>query len=648
MIASSTSAQVIKMNIHTYIQILGGFFFSKMATFSLQDKDPDDISCVCGLVVPEIEGILLSVVDEDRRKVERELASECDKQDLLEAREKIFGLAKEKVLRCMDDESVSKLFGDDDKNVTHDRQDLLKSYVGQWRMVPRHVEHKISGDIMDLLYFVLDRDAIFPGKLLKEASLNKGTLSDKGRDQALAEQFTRDVGNKENKTTSEVITTKGASQLCTVSVTPNDTGTPRESTTRSTPTAKPASDEQDANEPDLTICVRCRNREERKGKGVDRATSTKDLPQSDKVIESSTGAVKTFKSMASQTDEEKPVLRTEFDYHSDYIERKVGESERKVNKLSRWRNGAQGRIKENGQTGRRNAEGLKDLAAKQCVQADDFDRYKKGIEAKFTAMSKMMENKIRAAVRLEKNVPSDDIHADNMASYENGDESVWDIPDEQSYPEDREQGNRRTGEYDAEPLKQRQQTSTQRPSTRGRPNVSDQNPTRGKLRQPIPMKTVDKRVTTQKSYKLDIEVVDSDSDDVTCTMSSGSEQEAPDGKRRRREGHSAEGRSYGGDKDNTGHSNTDQMMPAIVEEHDWSDDGEHQDDGPWSDIAEETDGCYSTDAPDPAYTGVLPPTGTHDAGLVEVRGSGVQTATGESWCLEPTNTTTKHVVSRMM
>ena len=135
------------------------------AAFRLHDKAPEDLSCVCGLVAPEIEGILLTTIDQDRKVLENELSSDCDKQALLEAREKIFSLAKAKVLRCMDDATATKVFGDAFDKETHERANTLKSFVEQWKLIQRRAEHRISSDIMDLLYFVLDNDAVFPGKI---------------------------------------------------------------------------------------------------------------------------------------------------------------------------------------------------------------------------------------------------------------------------------------------------------------------------------------------------------------------------------------------------------------------------------------------------------------------------------------------------
>ena len=563
---------------------------TKMATFSLQDKDPDDISCVCGLVVPEVEGILLSTVDEDRKKIERELANECDKRDVLEAREKIFGLAKEKVLRCMDDESMNKLLGDACKNTSLDRQSLLRRYVEQWRLVTRRVEHKICSDTMDLLYFVLDRDAIFPGKLVKESSLNKGSLSAKGIDQALAEQFTRDVENKGNETTSVVVASREMNQLCEVNIVPKVTKSQRSVSTVQNEDEEPAPSGDNANEISPTTCARCRRETALRTKGVDKATLTDNVSPARRAVEVGTKATKTYKSMASQTDEETPILRTEFDYHSDYVDRKIGENERKVNELSRWRNVAQGKIKESGQSGRRNAESIKDLAAKQNACNNELDQYKREVEARFFALSEVMEGRILAVESKVAALPADERHADNIAEGMGDDESVWDIPDEQSCPEERYQDDPST-----QPAMQMQQTSTQKPTTRGRPNAVVPAADRRNPMLQNRARSSEGRMGAKKSYKLDIEIVDSDSEDAECARSAGTEQVTPDGKRRRRDGYDTEGSSYGRGRDDTAGRQSNQAMAAIEEERDWSDDGEQHDDGPWSDIAEDNEGGYTGD-----------------------------------------------------
>ena len=57
-------------------------------------------SCICGVVNPEIEGILLGYGKEDPRELERDLVSEIERQAFFNARDKVFDLAKDKIPKC--------------------------------------------------------------------------------------------------------------------------------------------------------------------------------------------------------------------------------------------------------------------------------------------------------------------------------------------------------------------------------------------------------------------------------------------------------------------------------------------------------------------------------------------------------------------
>ena len=389
-----------------------------MATFRLHDKNPEDLSCVCGLVAPEVEGILLAAKDQERKVSEDELSSECDKQVLLEAREKIFGLAKAKVMRCMDDATMTKVFGDAVGKETHDQASTMESFVGQWKLVARRVEHRISSDIMNLLFFVLDCDAVFPGKIVKEASLNKGILSESVEDPNLNDKFRCDVEKKGNKSTTEVIKDTAGMQLCRISIIPTyqapsggvstpattieQSQAPKEPGEQTAPARQTTTDMQisstsDANEAgEKPTCVHCGRVELCKSKSVDRATSTEDLPKSSEASNVNTPAekAKTVRSMATQTDkEESPILRTEFEYQSEYVEGKIAGNERKLTDLNRWRNGAQGKTKEIDGARKENTKNIEGLTSMQNSTQSDLEKYKESVEARFIAVFAMMDGK---------------------------------------------------------------------------------------------------------------------------------------------------------------------------------------------------------------------------------------------------------------
>ena len=585
-----------------------------MAAFRLHDKNPEDLSCVCGLVAPEVEGILLAANDQDRKVSEDELSSECDKLVLLEAREKIFGLAKAKVVRCMDDETMTKVFGDAAGKEMHDQTKTMESFVGQWKLVARRVEHRISSDIMDLLFFVLDCDAVFPSKVIKETSLNKGILSESVEEPSLNDKFRSDVAKKGNKSTTEVIKVTAGKQLCRISIDPSDRASsggdststpatdqsqvPKESGEQTAPEQQKTPDTQisstsDANEASKkTTCALCGCAKPSEGKPVDRATSTDDLPKSSEECSKNTPTVKAkaVRSMATQTDkEESPILRTEFEYQSEYVEGKIASNERKLTDLNKWRNGAQCKIKEIDGARKENSKSIDGLTTMQNSTQSELEKYKESVEARFIAVFSMMDGKPATSGRDANGTDRADFGAAE-GDDEDGNESVWDIPDEQSTPLETTV-NRVANKIPT-------QVSANQGNMRARRLPPSSGRTAGNTR--MASRATGNAVAGRgndapRSYKPNIEVIDDDSDAGMCTASSGSDRDAPDDKRLKYDGR---GENTARVDNRIGRRNPprqDRNMVRIEEEKCTDVDDDQQGDESWSDMVDEAEGYYSMD-----------------------------------------------------
>ena len=455
-----------------------------MAAFSLAEDSPEDISCICGLTEPEVEGILLRYDDDDRKDIEREMVSECDKQMLLHAREKIFGLVKAKVIRCISSKEAARLFGDAPSDDAVERAALLSGHVNLWELTPRRVEHRISHDIMDMLTFVLGTNVTFPSKIIKEGSMRKGSIPDtrsRISDKELEEQLEQDIEISCGPVDVEVISESGGTQVHSVSfpIEPTEGGQD-ESTCATTTGSKQASEKPDSS----------------KAHGIETTEKVKCTCacHAGKEVDASIGALRTpttkatTRDMASQTGEEL-ITRTEFDYQCEYVEDLCKDNARDVREIQKWRGSTQDRIKKIEYAHKKEIADLKKQQDNMLKAIGDLERRNevRDEQAKGFAIDDKEEDI----------VDDDDV------------ESVWDIPMEQSTPPMKEvaakvpKGNGRAG---------------------GQPRQAKND--KGATRAAGPQSS---SAAEKAAYKVGIEIIEEE--ELSTDSSSNTEGSAPDPKR---------------------------------------------------------------------------------------------------------------------
>ena len=388
-----------------------------MAAFSLVEECPEDISCICGLVEPEVEGILLRYDDFDRKDLERELASECDKQMLLHARGKIFDLVKAKVLRCLSTEEAAKLLGDAPTDDKDECTALLSSYVGQWELTPRRVEHRISFDIMEMLAFVLGTEVSFPSKLIKESSLSRGSHTNAGNadnDTSLLKQLEKDISCATGPADIETVSKKDGSHVLSVSFRVDADAEPGEKDTAQVnvpEVSKAVSAEIEGSALTTAICT-CKCHLSKKGQ--DKASNT---IEPIKVVEKH--------DMATQTGEE-VITRTEFEYQSEYVEEKCSENARDIKEIGKWRSNMQDRIRRVEVVQKKE---IAELKKQQKAMSEAIDNLEKRKEKESTAKGGVGSR------------PEGVSQTDQGGGRHDSDgESVWDFPMEQSTPPKEKRG----------------------------------------------------------------------------------------------------------------------------------------------------------------------------------------------------------------
>ena len=539
-----------------------------MATITVHDDDPEDISCICGLIDPDIEGILLGYGKESNKELEDELVRECDKQELLNAREKIFDLSKEKVLKCLNAKTAGKAQGEDDGTDTDEEAALLRSYVNKWQMVPRRAERKIVHDIIELIDFTLGSDVTYPNKIVKEVSMNKGNIGEDINVTDLIARLKEDVNAANGQVDIRIIEDKGDKQIHSISIPiPSSDDVTTTQCTVGQPLTKKAvakdnnaADEANVStgpnkskvatqgtdaQPQAIKVVSSGNSvtsDAKKKVGADKSKDTTEsrdsaqciirvLSESSREIRTCTCAIgikKTVKDMGSQTDALIPVSQAEFEYQANAVERKIRVNEQNIKGFLKWKSLVNNRFRDVEKAHEREVIAIRAQYRSLAVEM-----------AEFKAKQNRAQPQRGNAAPSTRGIEIMDTGERDEYQQDGNDESIWGLPNGQSTPAATKQNKGAAAQAKAK--KARQEKAKQ--ATNNVPSVS--NPGKGNGNRPAKNSVAqNKRVTRgdQQAYIVDIEMTSEDIDCTQITSSSDSEVDLPEQKKQRRR----EGRSDGG------------------------------------------------------------------------------------------------------
>ena len=311
-----------------------------MAALSPIDEVVQDFSIFEDVLDEDILDVLRQYDRLSKGELIDELVENCDKGVLSEARLKIFDVAKDKVAKRIGDASVGK--NNDPEHNERPQEGtvpLSKRFVDQWDPVARRKPQKFANDIVDLIGYVLGHDPLFPAHVVREASLDKGSLEGLRKYCGVAEaNLLRELNESNGQVLVEVVTKNANSETHLVTI-PGEVldgsvhlDIPIESLTE----VSTSSDTGDNHTP-VTSTVPREN-------GIQEA-SVKSTP---KATPSALTTRKKLVNMATQTDLTgdgfRPVSRTEFEYHADYIERVCRETSDKLKRINEWQRGMEKRV----------------------------------------------------------------------------------------------------------------------------------------------------------------------------------------------------------------------------------------------------------------------------------------------------------------
>ena len=500
-----------------------------MAASIVHDDDPGDISCICGVVDQDIEGILLGYGKDDNKELERLMVEECDKQLLLNSRDKIFELAKEKILRCLRKDEAGKLGSNAEKNDAHEEFTKAASFIEKWQLISRRAEHKVAHDIIEMLAFTLGSRGDFPSKILREASMNKGNISGNVECDDLVEELRSDLETAADTAEIQIVADNGSSQIHCVSLTKTNGNvdttqvdtTSKESTITHTPeiseTSVPKVPEPATAELPVAIDEKGGNPDAQAAHRENSANTDQNRIKEVRVCSCTNGIVKQVREMACQTDkDERPVFRSEFDHHTDYAVRKMRVNEQNIKGILKWKSLVNNRFRDVESAHDREVIAMRAQYRSLAVEFADFKaRDKQG------GNRPTQQPNVSTPVVVAEQMDTADEWVNNS-----GDESIWDVPHEQSTP--------------AAP-RQKQADSRSTNVRKGGANAVSPHP-RGVRNQPTPGQSKAQRSamtatrnatqgSSQKAYRIDIEMVEVADSASQSESSSESERDEPEPKK---------------------------------------------------------------------------------------------------------------------
>ena len=333
-----------------------------MAATSLPDELSCDISQIYGILEPQAEEILIQIGVRPNQEIENDLVESLDRPVLKETREKIFNLAKDKVARCLCLPDGGGIFGDAFTIDPHESIQTAQSFVSQWEPTNRRVDHKFASDTIAFLEFVIGENHLFPEKLVKCATLEKGCLfeekapANEDNDKSLREELSQVAGPIDVQVVATTPTTE--THLITVSPPLGEAGhtagrqseevsssdIPVDST--KVQAVSHSADKAPSTSNDSCSKTTCpeKTTEAPSTKKVDRDKASASRPkfgQSSSVDKStSTEDLYFCIYMAGRNGNNAggdfPIYRTEFEASVDYIERLHTETNAKVKKIETW------------------------------------------------------------------------------------------------------------------------------------------------------------------------------------------------------------------------------------------------------------------------------------------------------------------------
>ena len=300
-----------------------------MADDSSTDEELREMSDILEGLDPDMANVLKQIGRIDDAEVEIDLVNGFSKEEISELRMKMFGAAKQKVVRWRHRPNAGGIFGPEHNPGTSECDLLSKYTIDQWEMITRRKKNNFAKDAIDMITFALNPSAVFPARLIKNLSMDKGSLEIVPDAEITAlDQLDKDVELAGGDYAVEIVNNTGDAEthLITVetreAIEKDSSECDREHTP---PETEPPVLDQDQLEDSKCPCCR-----ERKPDDPLFVLVKSFVQMSEKMMESFMGSDK--------------MMKTAQQYHKEYMEKMARETTNNVKQLLLWQKSVDKRL----------------------------------------------------------------------------------------------------------------------------------------------------------------------------------------------------------------------------------------------------------------------------------------------------------------
>ena len=296
-----------------------------MADEGSSDEELCDMMDILDGLDPIMINVLRQYGEIDDAEIEIEMADGFTKEEVSNTRQKLFEGAKQKAAKCLTEPNAGGIFGPNHTSQAFADILLSKAAVDQWQLVTRRKINNYAKDAIELLAFLQGTDAVFPAKVVKSLSLDKGTYENHPEAEAEAlSQLDSEILEAGGSFSVEIVNNGGDSETHLITVEPErrpDTGEEQSGTPNN-----PGSSQQ----PYRDVA------------GTDPYYYNRETDDPLFIL------VKSFIAMSERMMESfvgnDQVMKTAYQFHREYMEKMAHDTAEKVKQIGEWQKGVNERL----------------------------------------------------------------------------------------------------------------------------------------------------------------------------------------------------------------------------------------------------------------------------------------------------------------
>ena len=297
-----------------------------------ESRSEDELPYVCEFLTgldPNLINVMRQIGDIDDAEIEIEMVENFTKQEISNARIKAFEAAKDKAARCLHQADAGGIFGPKFASEPMESDLLSKHAVSQWELVIRRKVNNFAKDTLDLLNFTLTPDAVFPAKVVKTLSLNKGSFERVPEAEELAyAKLSEDLELSNGNYTVDIVNVSGDRETHLITVATDD---PRNETSSDS-----ESEQSEASNP-VDYDAAKGGDEKPESEEISNHNEPSDKVVADPLIELVKNFVDMSRRMLEAISGGPETPKSASQYHIEYIEKLTHENANNVRLMLKWK-----------------------------------------------------------------------------------------------------------------------------------------------------------------------------------------------------------------------------------------------------------------------------------------------------------------------